>query len=400
MTLRLPFALTLVHPKGCLTLSRREARVFTSIWKDEDFAALPRSAQWFYFFLLSQPDLSYCGVVPLRPGRWVRKAADLTLDGIAADMAVLAGGERPFVVADEETGEVFVRSLIRHDGIWKMPNIMKAARDAAETVESPVIRAALLAELERIPVGESGSKFVREVHAAFVADLNGSPGNPSPNPSGMGFPGHAEEPGYPQDGGRDDGQQVEIAESAESQVTDIRNPSAKGSGNPSANPSQGIGGIFPSPPSPVPVPLPPPPGEPARLGSLLPALAAPARGGGGGIPDERTPHAVAALVAEVIAIRDDWSEEGIRKALDHENVTRRPWPRVVAAMLYVARDPKTEYPGRVTQDGPWWRAPLPKTARPAWCGECDEGRRWIGANSDNPSKCPRCHPDSLKARSA
>lgn len=92
--LPLPFALAPVL-KGSAGLSRKEARVFTSIWKDEDFTALPRSAQWFYLFLLSQPDLSHCGVLPLRPGRWVRKAADLTFDGISADLAALAGGDRP-----------------------------------------------------------------------------------------------------------------------------------------------------------------------------------------------------------------------------------------------------------------------------------------------------------------
>lgn len=394
MTLRLPFALALVPPERLLSLSRREARVFTSIWKDEDFTALPTRAQWFYFFLLSQPDLSYCGVLPLRPGRWVRKAADLTFDSIAADLAVLAGGEKPFVVVDEETGEVFVRSLIRHDGIWKMPNIMKAAREAAESVESPAILAVLLAELERIPAGESDSKLVREVHAAFVADLNGS-GNPSPNPSRMGNSGHAGESGYPQDGRRGAVPQGKTAEFAKPQARAPRNPSR----NPSANPLLGEGGYSPLPLSPVPVPHPPTPREPARLGALLPASVAPAQGGGE-ISDERTPRAVAALIAEVLAIRDDWDDPAVRKALDHTKVTRRPWPRVVAALIAVARDPETDGPGRVTCDGPWWRASLPKTSRPPWCGKCDESSRMRETAEGIPFHCPECHPLTVRARTA
>lgn len=392
------FPLAAVIPKGCAGLPRREARVFTSIWKDEDFIALPRSAQWFYFFLLSQPDLSYCGVLPLRPGRWVRKAADLTPGGIEADLAVLAAGERPFVVTDEETGEVFVRSLIRHDGIWKMPNIMKAAREAAESVESPAIRAALLAELERIPAAESESKLVREVHAAFTADLRGLPCNPSANPSAMGFSGHAEGQEEPQDGRRGAVPQGETTAPVKPQARGVRNPSR----NPSANPSQGIGGKSPLPLAPAPE-NPPTPGDPARLGVILPASAAPVLGGGGEIPDGKTPQAVAALVAEVLATRDDWSEPNVRRALEHENVTRRPWPRVVAAMLAVARDPKTEFPGRLSQDGPWWRAPAPvKAAWPAWCGKCDETTRMREAdNGARAVRCPECHPASAeRARTA
>lgn len=392
--LRLPFALALVLPERLPSLSRKEARVFTSIWKDEDFTVLPRSAQWFYFFLLSQPDLSYCGVLALRPGRWVRKAGDLTLDSIAGDLTALAGGERPFVVVDEETGEVLVRSLIRHDGIWKMPNIMKAAREAAESVESDAIRAALLAELERIPAAEAESRLVRDVHAAFVADLNGSCGNPSPNPSRMGNSDHAGGPGYPQDGRRGAVSEDETAASAKPQARDLRNPS----GNPSPNPSQGTGGKIPLPLSPVPE-NPPTPSGPSRLGALLPSVAAPDFGGGGEISDEKTPAAVAALVAEVLALRDDWSGENVRRALDHEKVTCRPWPRVVAAMLYVARDPKTEFPGRLGQDGPWWRAPAPKASMPPHCGKCDRKTRMRESDDGRTAlHCPECHPQAARAR--
>jgi hypothetical protein len=378
-------------------LPRREARVFTSIWKDEDFIALPRDAQWLYLFLLSQDDLSYCGVLPLRPGRWVRKAGELTVAEVRADLAVLARGERPFVVIDEDNAEVLVRSLIRHDGIWKMPNIMKAAREAAESVESPAIRAVLLAELERIPADGSESKLVREVHAAFVADLRGLSGNPSPNPSGMGNENHSDEPGYPQRHRQGAASQGEAAVPASPQAGASRNPSR----NPSANPSQGKGGYSPPPLSPVPEPLPPTPRDPARLVTLLPASAAPARGGEGGIPDERTPKAVADLITALLAIRDDWGESGIRRALDHPNFTRRAWSRGVAAMLAVARDPETDGPGRVTCDGPWWRAPVPRSSRPRWCGKCEKTTRMRETDDGLGAKhCPECHPAVVRARTA
>ena len=36
-------------------MPRTEARIFTSIWNDRDFLALPPGAQRLYMFLLSQP---------------------------------------------------------------------------------------------------------------------------------------------------------------------------------------------------------------------------------------------------------------------------------------------------------------------------------------------------------
>lgn len=164
-------------------MARSEARVFASIWKDEDFLALPPMAQRMYMFLLSQEDLTHCGVIPLRLPRWARKSAGLTVAQLEADLELLAAGPRPFIVTDEDTGELLVRSLIRHDGVWKQPNIMKSARESAALIESRIIRAVLLNELLRIPAQDSESVHVRTVHAAFVADLRKGTGNPSPNPS-------------------------------------------------------------------------------------------------------------------------------------------------------------------------------------------------------------------------
>lgn len=206
-------------------MAREEARIFTSVWDDKDFLAMTSGPQRLYLFLLSQPDLSYCGVIALRERRWSSKAKGLTREAIESDLAILAGNpsanpsgnpsgnpsldppRNPFLIVDENTEEVFVRSLIRRDGIWKIPNLLKAARESARLIQSLQIRDALLAELYRLPLHESDSPHVRRVLADFIADLGGEmptrAANPSGNPSG--------------------------------------NPSAKGSGNPSPNPSQGKG---------------------------------------------------------------------------------------------------------------------------------------------------------------
>jgi hypothetical protein len=184
------------------TVARSEARIFTSIWKDQDFLALPPSAQRLYMFLLSQDDLTYCGVMPLRERRWASKAVGLTLAEVKGDLKELEGTaypsdypsddpssetcRAPFIITDPDTGELMIRSLMRRDGAWKQPNLLKQAIESAEQVESPRIRAALAAEMRRLPVGDSPSEQVRTLVAQFTEDLvQGSPypsGYPEPDP--------------------------------------------------------------------------------------------------------------------------------------------------------------------------------------------------------------------------
>lgn len=190
-------------------MARDEARIFTAIWQDDHFLSLSPDEQRLYLFLLSQPDLSYCGVIALRERRWSKKARGLTVEQISEALAALAANPSgnpslnpsgspvsgPLVVVDEDAEEVFVRSLIRLDGIWKQPNLLKAAREAARLIQSPQIRRALVAELRRIPVEKSESAHVKKVMAEFIAEFaedSGDPfedvreetANPSPNPSG------------------------------------------------------------------------------------------------------------------------------------------------------------------------------------------------------------------------
>lgn len=172
-------------------MARDEARVFVTIWNDDDFLELSPSAQRLYLYLLSQKDLSYCGLIALRPGRWARSAKNLTPADVLADLRALAAVKpRPFVILDEETEEVLVRSFIRNDRIWKQPNIMKAAQKAATLIESPTIRAALIEELKRIPIEETDSRLARKALAEFLQDMGELPDFPadipSANPSGKG----------------------------------------------------------------------------------------------------------------------------------------------------------------------------------------------------------------------
>jgi hypothetical protein len=188
-------------------MPRTEARIFTSIWKDGDFLSLPPTAQRLYMFLLSQPELTYCGTMPLRQARWVPKASGLTLADIERDLKELEGSayptadppelfaspgplRSPFVITDSETGELFVRSLLRRDNAWKQPNLLKQAMDASDEIESPRILLALLAEVRRLPVDDSPSEQVKTLIAQWIKDLEQGTPHPSayPPPNSTDYP--------------------------------------------------------------------------------------------------------------------------------------------------------------------------------------------------------------------
>jgi len=177
---------------------RTEARIYTSRSVDLDWTMLPYGPQWLYDQLLSQDDLEHHGVIALRPARWAQLAADVTEPLLLGFLDLLA--QRRFVVVDPAYGEVFVRSLIRGDKIYRQPNILRSAADRLGQVKSPLIRDALHAELERIAelpdLTETCALTVKEM---LQATQPGAPiperrprpravakasGNPAPKPPG------------------------------------------------------------------------------------------------------------------------------------------------------------------------------------------------------------------------
>lgn len=197
-------------------MARTEARIFASIWKDPAFRALNPDAQRMYLFLLSQADLSYCGVISLRENRWARASAGLTTDDVTAALKALSEGfDEPFLVVDEDTEEVLIRLFIRNDRLWKQPNLIKAAREAAGLVESPAILAALLADLYRIPLAESSSGLVKTLMGDFIAELEKGSGNPSANPSSKGSDDPSLDPSQEIGGGNGSSEQGLLAPDSE-----------------------------------------------------------------------------------------------------------------------------------------------------------------------------------------
>lgn len=165
-------------------MPRTEARIFTSIWNDPHFLSLDASSQRLYFFLLSQDDLTYSGIMPLRPRRWRPTAAGLTVADIEVGLKALEASPRRFIIVDEDMEELFIRSLLRRDGIWKQPNLLKLAWESAGQSRSHLLRSELVAELRRLPLEESPSVQVKTLVASFIQDLEQGTPHPTPHPPG------------------------------------------------------------------------------------------------------------------------------------------------------------------------------------------------------------------------
>lgn len=128
-------------------MARDHARIFTAIWSDPEFKRLEKDPQRMYFVLVSQHRLTYAGVLDYLPARLASLAAD---DGIeAVEKAVAALEATRFVVVDQDTQEILVRSFVRHDGLLATPNMVKAMLKDRDGIISESLREALDDELAR-----------------------------------------------------------------------------------------------------------------------------------------------------------------------------------------------------------------------------------------------------------
>jgi hypothetical protein len=151
-----------------------------AIWNDPDFLALAEGPQRLYMFLLSQPDLSHAGLVPLRIGRWAKKVAGGTRGLIEERITILEAAR--FIVTDPDTEELLVRTFVRNDGVYKQPKVMLRMREDARQIESPILRAAFRAELDRLPLDElaDGTRTtVSDIVDTLRADFQDAKGYPS-----------------------------------------------------------------------------------------------------------------------------------------------------------------------------------------------------------------------------
>lgn len=171
-------------------MARSEARFQFTIWRGLEGAG--SNARLLYAVLLTDPTVNHAGVGPIRAAKWARNAS-LTVEETSKALSELSDGG--FVVFDEETDEVLVRTMIRNDGVADQPFVLKGAIKEALRTESGRLRRVLAVELRKLParkpdgVSRAGKPVTYpDPHAAAdeleAAAIEKGLGNPSETLSG------------------------------------------------------------------------------------------------------------------------------------------------------------------------------------------------------------------------
>ena len=175
-------------------MTREYARVKLKIWADDDFRRLPDGAQALYFRLISSPTMNLAGVADWRPNRLAALTCGMTPELVRSNADVLI--ERGYLIVDEATEEVLVRTFVRHDGLIKTPNIAAAMVKDYAAVASTTLRGVIVHELRRLHDDEPEMSGWRVAHELLTnASVNPSD-MPSPKASEMPSPKASEMP-YP-----------------------------------------------------------------------------------------------------------------------------------------------------------------------------------------------------------
>ena len=131
-------------------MAREHANIRLDMWGDADWRSLSRDAQWLYELLLTHPDTNRCGVGDWRPGRLSQMASGTTASDIKRAAAELEKGL--FVVIDEVTEEILIRSYVKYDGVLKQPNMSVTMANDWSAVASHRLRAVVAFEVQRLRV--------------------------------------------------------------------------------------------------------------------------------------------------------------------------------------------------------------------------------------------------------
>lgn len=120
-------------------MARKYAKMYLSMWEaDSDFRNLSESAQRLYWVLMSSKKLSPAGCAISQPRKWAQMASDSTVGRIESALDELEA--RRYVLIDEATEEVLIRSFIRHDRGFRNQFLRKSVENAIAMIESPILR--------------------------------------------------------------------------------------------------------------------------------------------------------------------------------------------------------------------------------------------------------------------
>lgn len=127
---------------------RQYALIHRAILDDPSWRCLTRSQQNLYLLLLLKLSANLCGVVDWRPKKLAVNASDMTVETIEADAVVLE--KKLYIVRDEDTDEVLIRSFLRNDAPLKSSKTAIAVRSSYTDTASSKLRGVIVFELQRL----------------------------------------------------------------------------------------------------------------------------------------------------------------------------------------------------------------------------------------------------------
>lgn len=131
-------------------MARVYGQIYTSIWRDPDFIGMPSASQRLFMLLFSQGDISSCGTLPMTLRRWSKMAPDTPIDTLSGALSTLVA--KGFVVVDEDTEELLIRSFIKWDGGYKVPKRLIAILAVARSVGSALLVQVIARELHKLGI--------------------------------------------------------------------------------------------------------------------------------------------------------------------------------------------------------------------------------------------------------
>lgn len=125
-------------------------KLYKSAWDDADFTALSMEAQHVYFMLLSSKQITFAGVAPFVPTRFLQYARNLTEKKF--NTAVRELEKAAFIVVDRKTQEALIRTYIKHDESLRNSKLAVAVGKAVREVYSPELLRIIAEEMAKLLV--------------------------------------------------------------------------------------------------------------------------------------------------------------------------------------------------------------------------------------------------------
>lgn len=154
-------------------MAREHAKIRLDIWADGEWRDLDVDCQHLYLLLLSHPTLSYVGVADWRPGRIAQMAKGLTAERVRETAGRLQASE--FILTDDESEEVLIRSFVKHDGLLKQPKMSVSMANAFGATASNPIREVIAYEVQKLRERDSELAAWRVKQVQTVLDAKASP---------------------------------------------------------------------------------------------------------------------------------------------------------------------------------------------------------------------------------